>query len=220
MKSRAMLLVLVSPTLSWAQDRPPLTHSVDIHVPAPPVPARIEVLDGDRRTRLSELRDSALLHALGRPGGRPDLADRRIIGPGMRAVVCQWIALDEAATLPRALAHGVELELIRPEGRARIPGRFAIDGIKLDDEATRARGDRSDVTDWHGDGAEVLAVADGLVTGARDDIANDTPVSGTQTPIPLENASGNYVTLRLGEERDAFHEHLKPGSIRVRTGIA
>lgn len=295
LRALSLVLALVIPTLSWAQGRTPLTHSVDIQVPVPPVPARIAgrwhlafelhitnfrhtavaltrvaVLDGDRATRLSELRDAALVRALGHPGGRSDPDDARIIGPGRRVVVHQWIALDEAATLPRALAHDVEVALVGPtgrervvvrggaldvprqrpivldaplrggpwvavydptmtgghrmstyaiDGRARIPGRFAIDWIKVDDDGAIARGDRADVTDWHGYGAEVLAVADGLVTDARDDIARDSPVSGTPAPpIALENASGNYVTLRLGEGRYAFYEHLQPGSIRVRAG--
>jgi murein DD-endopeptidase MepM/ murein hydrolase activator NlpD len=36
--------------------------------------------------------------------------------------------------------------------------------------------------------------------------------------VPLEQASGNHVTLDLGDGRFAFYEHLQSGSIRVRQG--
>lgn len=295
MKLSALLLVLVSPTVSWAQSRTPLVQSVDIDVPTPAVAVRIagtshlvyelhvtnfrpfdvaltrvEVLDDASKARLADLRDSALANRLGRPGSQPRMADSRVIGAGMRAIVYLWLALDKTATAPRTLAHRLELELIRPtgreaavveggaievrqqrplvlgaplrggpwvavydpalvgghrtsiytiEGRARIPGRFAIDWVRLDAEGSPTRGDRSSLTNWLGYQAEVLAVADAVVVEAKDDIAADTPISDTlAAPLPLENASGNYVTLRLGEGHYAFYEHLKPGSIRVRAG--
>jgi murein DD-endopeptidase MepM/ murein hydrolase activator NlpD len=65
----------------------------------------------------------------------------------------------------------------------------------------------------------VLAVADGIVADARDDMAESPAISGgSRTPIPLEAASGNYVTLDLGGGRFAFYEHLAHGSVRVRPG--
>jgi hypothetical protein len=42
------------------------------------------------------------------------------------------------------------------DGRARIPARFAIDWVKLAEDATHARGDAKSIANWHGDGAEVL----------------------------------------------------------------
>jgi murein DD-endopeptidase MepM/ murein hydrolase activator NlpD len=51
-----------------------------------------------------------------------------------------------------------------------------------------------------------------------DDIAEDSPIGSGAPPVPLENASGNHVALDLGGGRFAFYEHLRPGSIRVKTG--
>jgi murein DD-endopeptidase len=56
------------------------------------------------------------------------------------------------------------------------------------------------------------------VADAKDDIKEEESISTTSPAISLENASGNYVTLDLGQGRYAFYEHLKHGSINVKTG--
>jgi hypothetical protein len=103
-------------------------------------------------------------------------------------------------------------------GRARIPARFAIDWVKLADDATHARGDSTHIENWHGYGSEVLSVADGTVVAAVDDMLEGATLSEATGPLALENASGNYVTLDLGGDRYAFYEHLKHGSITVKRG--
>jgi murein DD-endopeptidase len=104
-------------------------------------------------------------------------------------------------------------------GAVHIPGRFAIDWIKLDDQGNYAKPDPTKLANWYGYSAEVLAVADAVVVAATDNIAEPSSVSaGAGTKLPLENASGNYVVLDLGQSRYAFYEHLKPGSIRVNAG--
>ena len=100
---------------------------------------------------------------------------------------------------------------------ARIPGRFAIDWIRVDAEGRYARGDEDVVRNWYSYGAEVLAVADARVAAARDDVAESPTISG-HPDHPLEDATGNYVALDLGDGRFAFYEHLAPGSIRVAVG--
>ncbi|MGH9382189.1 MAG: M23 family metallopeptidase [Thermoanaerobaculia bacterium] len=103
------------------------------------------------------------------------------------------------------------------DGRARIPGRFAIDWVLLDADGRRADGDQDQVANWYGYGADVLAVADGVVVAARDDVAESATLSD-HPRHPLEDATGNYVTLDLGGGRYAAYEHLKPGSVRVAVG--
>lgn len=89
-------------------------------------------------------------------------------------------------------------------GRARIPGRFAIDWM-------RAPGSRDD-----GPGAEVLAVADAVVVAAHDGVPE--PGRGAERPaVSLKDATGNYIALDLGGGRYAFYEHLMPG-LAVRVG--
>jgi hypothetical protein len=124
-----------------------------------------------------------------------------------------WVALYDPMMI-----GGHRTSLYTLDGRARIPARFAIDWVKLAADATRAHDDASVVANWHGYGAEVLAVADGTVAEAHDDIAESPTLSATEGALALENVSGNYVALHLGGERYAFYEHLKPGSITVKRG--
>jgi murein DD-endopeptidase MepM/ murein hydrolase activator NlpD len=102
------------------------------------------------------------------------------------------------------------------DGRARIPSRFAIDWIRTD-VAAGSPGARP--ADWNGYGEEVLAVADATVARAMDDIAeNADPPVATSGPMAPEIASGNYVSLDLGGGRFVFYEHLRRGSVLVKTG--
>jgi hypothetical protein len=102
-------------------------------------------------------------------------------------------------------------------GRARIPGRFAIDWVQLDADGRRARGDRDTIRNWYGYGSDVLAVADGVVAAVRDDVPESATLAG-QPSLPLEDGAGNYIALDLGGGRYAMYEHLAPGSIRVDSG--
>jgi murein DD-endopeptidase len=289
------LLALGTASLALSQSRRPIIHSVDIQVPSPPIPVdiagkrrlayelhitnfrqsaimltRVEVSDAVRGTGLGDFQGAELDRLLGRPGAPPDTAERRVIGPTMRAVVYLWLALDDTVATPSRLRHRIELDIIsasrreqaimeagesdisrdRPlvlnpplrggpwvalydpmmagghrrtiyavNGRARIPARFAIDWVKLENDGTCAREDKSQIANWHGYGAEVLAVADGVVVEASDDIVEPPFLSsGARAPIPLENVSGNFVCLDLGGGRYAFYEHLKRGSVKVKAG--
>ena len=116
-----------------------------------------------------------------------------------------WIAIYDPL-----LKGGHRTAIYTLNGRASIPGRFAIDFIALPDggvlPAVRA-------PDSNGFGAEVLAVADGTVTVAVDGVAERTP-----PPIALELAPGNHIAIDLGRNRFAFYEHLQRGSVMVRPG--
>ncbi|MET0756095.1 MAG: M23 family metallopeptidase [Pseudoxanthomonas sp.] len=103
------------------------------------------------------------------------------------------------------------------DGKARIPGRFAIDWVKLDRHGRTAEGDADVVADAYGHGAEVLAVADAVVTATRGDVGESDLVS-RHPRHALDDATGNYIALDLGDGRFAFYEHLKPGSLKVKPG--
>lgn len=124
-----------------------------------------------------------------------------------------WVALYD----PRMIG-GHRTSIYTLEGRARIPARYAIDWVKLENDATHAKGDDTSIANWHGYGAEVLAVANATVADAADDMSEAPSRGETSEPLPLENHSGNYVTLDLGNGRYAFYEHLKHGSIKVKSG--
>lgn len=98
-------------------------------------------------------------------------------------------------------------------GRARIPGRFAIDFIRLPPGGALPRGGGPRPADANGFGTEVVAVVDAVVAAAVDGIADHMP-----QPVAAEIASGNYVSLDLGGGRFAFYEHLQQGSVAVTAG--
>lgn len=102
-------------------------------------------------------------------------------------------------------------------GRGRIPGRFAVDWFRVDSAGRHFAGSEDEIANWHGYGADVLAVAEAVVAAVRTDVPESPTRSGHRTP-PLADATGNYVALDLGDGRYAFYEHLRPGSIRVRPG--
>jgi murein DD-endopeptidase len=131
------------------------------------------------------------------------------IGPPLRGG--PWVAIYDASW-----ERGHRRVLYAVQGSVHVPGRFAIDWIKVDKKGKYFDGDGSNVRDWYGYGAEVLAVSDSIVVATRDGIAESATLVKNPAGIELENASGNYVALDLGAGHYAFYEHLKPGSIRVK----
>ena len=159
-----------------------------------------------------------------------DIADKRTPPPGMVQGARTPVRLEPPVVLAPPLRGGPWAAVYHPawerghrrvvyavDGRARIPGRFAVDWILLDAAGRQAHDDEDAISNWHGYGADVLAVSDGVVVSARDDVAESTTLSG-HARHPLEDATGNYVSMDLGSGRYAFYEHLKPRSIRVRPG--
>jgi murein DD-endopeptidase len=132
------------------------------------------------------------------------------LGPPLRGG--PWVAVyDQSAS------RGHRRVVYAINGRARIPGRFAVDWIKVTQDGQYTHDDGSQVANWYGYGAEVLAVADAGVVAARDGIAESSVINDAIRNT-LENASGNYVALDLGQGRYAFYEHLMPKSLVVKTG--
>jgi peptidase M23-like protein len=164
------------------------------------------------RIELDLMRPTGRLHSLVTDNGSTVSSEQpMVLNPPLRGG--PWVALYDPMML-----GGHRTSVYTLDGRARIPARFAIDWVKLAEDATRARGDAKSIANWYGYGSEVLAVADGVVADAVDDMAENATLSETEGPLALENASGNYVTLDLGRGHYAFYEHLKHGSITVKRG--
>lgn len=133
-----------------------------------------------------------------------------VLGPPLRGG--PWAAVFDAGW-----ARGHRRVFYAVEGRATIPGRFAIDFVKLDDAGRLADGDADVVRNAYAHGEDVLAVADAEVVALRNDYPEAERVS-LNGRHPLSKGSGNYVVLSLGEGRYAVYEHLRPGSVRVAPG--
>jgi hypothetical protein len=102
-------------------------------------------------------------------------------------------------------------------GTARLPGRFAIDFIKVDTLGRYAGGNDNEIKNWYGYGNDVLAVYDGVISSVRNDFAESPTLSG-YVATSAENATGNYISIKIGDGQYVFYEHLKPGSIKVKPG--
>lgn len=112
-------------------------------------------------------------------------------------------------------------------GQTTIPQRYATDfyGLTLAGRALRrpVALDQLGTTthaDWVGFGADVLAVADGVVRDARDGEPNRLP-TGTQpvlTDLTERILMGNFVVLEVAPGVFAHYAHLQPGSLTVKMG--
>jgi hypothetical protein len=120
----------------------------------------------------------------------------------------QWVAIYDPL-----LMGGHRTAIYTVDGRARIPGRFAIDFIALPPGGALERDPAARLPTANGFGADVLAVADGTVVAAVDDTPDQLP-----QPVAPEIASGNHVIIDIGGGRFAVYEHLQRGSVAVTSG--
>ncbi len=115
--------------------------------------------------------------------------------------------------------------LLDANGRVTIPQRFAIDFVGLNAAGhalpvARDAPQASRNSAWFGYGADVFAVADGVVSDARDGEPDGQPFaqrveSGDLSPRGLY---GNFVILNIASGVHAHYAHLRPGSVRVHAG--
>lgn len=137
------------------------------------------------------------------------------------------ISMEAPVRIGPPFAHGTWVAVHSPDwarGHRRvitldgkIPGRFAIDWVGVDEQGQVSRGDPDRPSDAIGYGEKVLAGADAKVAAARDGMAESASVKANPKHA-LADAAGNYVTLDLGRGHFLFYEHLRPGSVRVKPG--
>jgi murein DD-endopeptidase MepM/ murein hydrolase activator NlpD len=98
----------------------------------------------------------------------------------------------------------------------RIAQRFAIDWLQIGSDGQTFSGDPLRNASYHAYGAPLLAMADGVVAGARDGIAENVP--GRLPPAGSLPLGGNHVLLQVTEELALLYAHMIPGSLRVGVG--
>ena len=109
--------------------------------------------------------------------------------------------------------------LIPINGHAYISQRFAIDWVQLNADGKTYTGDPSDNKNYRAYGAEIHAVADGVVTQVKDGLPQNTPgAKSLAAPLSLETIGGNHVIMEIGDGLYAFYAHMQPGSVRVKVG--
>lgn len=117
-----------------------------------------------------------------------------------------WVAVYEPG-----MERGHRRVFYATEGSATLPGRFAIDWMKVDTDGKLASGDADIPANHYGYDAKVLAVADGTIVALRDDVPDPATISGRPRP-GIADAAGNFVMLDIGGGRIATYEHLKQGA--------
>ena len=123
-----------------------------------------------------------------------------------------------AAIYDPTLMGGHRTAVYNTDGKDRIPGRFAIDFIRLLPSGRVHTDAASRPDDWNGFGAEVLAVKTARVVAAVDGRPDRDRFGKARETITRENAAGNYISLDLGNGRFVFYEHLQQGSLTVKVG--
>jgi hypothetical protein len=142
-----------------------------------------------------------------------------VIGPPLRGGL--WLA-HEGPGNARSHHWG---SLVAVNGQVTIPQRYALDLVGIDPQGHAMRSDVKDIgksrhADWIGYGADVLAVADGVVRDVRDGQAEHPPLTAQPEPESLtaHGLFGNYVVLEIEPGVYANYAHLQRGSLKVRVG--
>lgn len=105
------------------------------------------------------------------------------------------------------------------DGEEHLAQRFAIDWVKLGPDGRFFRKDPAVNADYAGYGADVIAVADGVVAAVKTGFADNPGSTPVQSRVvTLDSITGNAIVLDLGGGRFALYAHLQPGSISVAPG--
>jgi hypothetical protein len=138
--------------------------------------------------------------------------DIAVIGPPLRGGA--WLTANGPSN-----ESGHRRALIPIGAMPVIAQRFAIDYVRVDTAGSTVSGDRARNENFYAENADAIAVADGIVVATKDSIPENVPgPTSRAVPITLETVGGNFVILDIGGGRYAFYAHLRPGSLRVRTG--
>lgn len=143
-------------------------------------------------------------------GGFADVSTRSPVVIGVPLSGGRWVAVGGPEGPHRRALQAVN-------GRLRLSQRFAVDFAALLDEDGRTHvGPADQNSSYFNYGRKVLAVGAGKVVESKDDRPEQVP--NNDVPLPVEQADGNSVILKLEHRAFAAYGHLKPGSVRVRRG--
>ena len=143
-------------------------------------------------------------------GAAAEVSDQQpvVIGPPLRGG--PWVAAGGSMGPHRRALQAVN-------GHLRLSQRFAVDfAALLDDEGRSHSGDADSNSSYFNYGQPVLAVGAGTVVDAVDGLPDQIP--NQNAPVPLADAGGNEVILRLDSGIYVGYGHFKPGSLRVQPG--
>ncbi|MGW4650260.1 M23 family metallopeptidase [Kitasatospora sp. NPDC004289] len=102
-------------------------------------------------------------------------------------------------------------------GRFFVPQRFAIDWYRVGEQGETWAGDPTLLDSYLSYRQPVLAAAGGRVVEVQDGVPDNTPPITPPVP-PIQDTTGNHVTVEVAPGRFLLYGHLRPGSLRVREG--
>jgi Peptidase family M23 len=207
------------------------TQTLFAKIPSPVIPASAAV--------------SVDVDLIAPPGAAPDMVTHRIVYTlaanselaamiGRPEVAGAEVAVDRQPTIairPPLTGNGWLATSACCKPNVHRDERIAIDGRRIETGETfavdwaRVRkdrlfdGDGKKAEDFYGFGEDVLAVADGVVVGVRDGMADQTPFVA-MVPTSRKDYGGNNVMLEIAPKVFAWYAHLRQDSIRVKVGDA
>jgi hypothetical protein len=101
--------------------------------------------------------------------------------------------------------------LLTIDGHAYLAERFAIDWLRITPDGDIHSGNAGENKNYPGYGANVMAVADGVITDVLDGIPENVPGKPPAVPITLRTICGNHIIERLSPNLYASYCHVQPG---------
>jgi hypothetical protein len=139
-----------------------------------------------------------------------------VVAPPLRGV---WMAGDSVNNGADA-AHRKAILII--DGRPWLAQRYAIDWVqiqKVDGALTTWKGPEDKNDSYFCYDQPIYSVAAGKVVGMADGLSENVPHSGKYAyPIGFDNAGGNHVVVEIAPHRYVLYAHMRPGTVRVKTG--
>jgi hypothetical protein len=109
--------------------------------------------------------------------------------------------------------------IIYYDGHPYIGQRYAIDWVMLGPDGATYKGAEHENSSYYAWDREVHAVADGKIVAIKDGIPENVPNSGKlAVQISDDTVAGNNIIEDLGGGHFAAYAHLRPGSLKVKTG--
>jgi hypothetical protein len=134
-----------------------------------------------------------------------------VVAPPLRGQ--RWVAVNgccDSITSHRGAVLAIN-------GQLRVPERFAIDWVQLDEAGRLFTGDASALASYAYYGTPIHAAADGVVVNLYDDAEEQVPGADPKG-ITTENIGGNMLVIDIGGGAFAFYAHMQRGSLKVKLG--